>query len=235
MRKIFLLYGLLPLLIVSGCSTVSKMTKETFIDNFTSDLNANWTVENHTFENNLAHFSAKNVAIKKDELVLSLTKEKFHKKEYTAAEIRSKKEYLYGRFEARIKATDALGCITAFFLYQPAGDNQEIDFEISGKSPTEITLNNWIDKTSHDKLIPLDFNTTAAFHDYAIIWSPHEIKWEIDGKIVHSTTTAIPNKPMHVIFNLWATKSVNWGGNIEQATLPTKVYIDKVQFYPYIN
>ena len=49
MRKIFLLYGLLLLFIVSGCSTVSKMTKETFIDNFTSDLKANWTIENHTF------------------------------------------------------------------------------------------------------------------------------------------------------------------------------------------
>ncbi|MFD0939975.1 glycoside hydrolase family 16 protein [Pedobacter boryungensis] len=211
------------------------MTRENFVDDFTTDLKTNWTIENHTFENNLAYFSAKNVAIKNDELVLSLKKEKIHKKEYSAAEIRSKKEYLYGRFEARIKATDALGCITAFFLYQADEENQEIDFEISGKSPNEITLNNWIDKTSHDKLIRLNFNTTKEFHDYAIIWSPNEIKWEIDGKIVHSTTTAIPNKAMQVVFNLWVTKSVNWGGKIEEATLPAKAYIDKVHFYPYIN
>jgi endo-1,3-1,4-beta-glycanase ExoK len=234
MSKKILFYSLL-LLILSGCGAVSKMTKETFIDDFNKSSKANWTLESHTFENNLAHFSAKNVTIRNGELVLSLTQEKSHKKGYTAAEIRSKREYLYGRFEARIKASDALGCITAFFLYQPNGDNQEIDFEISGKSTNEITLNNWIDKTSHDKLIPLDFNTTAAFHDYAIIWTPNEIKWEIDGKVVHSTTTAIPNKAMHVVFNLWATKSVNWGGNIEEATLPAKGYIDKVQFYPYIN
>ncbi|MBB2146565.1 family 16 glycosylhydrolase [Pedobacter sp. LMG 31464] len=235
MSKKILLYSLLILPLISGCGVLSKMTKETFTDDFTKGLKTNWTIENHTFENNLAHFSPANVVTENGELVLSLTNEKFHKKEYTAAEIRSKRAYLYGRFEARIKASDALGCITAFFLYQPAENNQEIDFEISGKSPNEITLNNWIDKTSHDKVIALDFNTTAAFHDYAIIWNPNEIKWEIDGKIVHSTTTAIPNKAMHIVFNLWATKSVNWGGNIEEATLPTKAYIDKVQFYPYIN
>ena len=144
--------------------------------------------------------------------------------------------FLYGRFEAKMKASDALGCITAFFLYRPnASQFTEIDFEISGKSPKVITLNHWVDKRSHDKEIPLTFDTSKEFHTYTIDWKPNSITWEIDGKIVHSTTTAVPNKPMQVIFNLWATKSEKWAGSIKNGKLPTFAYVNSFKYTPYKN
>mgnify|MGYP003583040042 FL=1 len=208
--------------------------KTTFEENFSDGYHEHWQAENHTFGNNLAHFSEQNVSVQQQQLALTLNKQKQHEKAYTAAELRTKKMFLYGRFEAKLKASDALGCITAFFLYRPnAAHNTEIDFEISGKYPKVITTNHWVDRRSHDKETPLDFDSTKDFHTYVIYWEPNRIVWEIDGKVVRSTTTAVPDKPMQVIFNLWATKSENWAGSIKHAKLPTFAYVNSFKYTPY--
>ena len=233
MKKLVLLFFILALF--NNCSIAKKEKSATiFMDDFSKGLTTAWTIENHTFENNLAHFSPANVKIVDDKLLLSLNKTSYKGKNYAGAEIRSKMQYLYGRFEARMKSAAALGCITAFFLYQPTGqNNHEIDVEISGKFPNTVTLNHWIDKRSHVKDMEMPFDTTTDFHDYTIIWEPKKITWQVDGEIIYTSTTAVPNRPMHVVFNLWATKSTKWAGDIGAAKLPATVFIDHVKFYPY--
>lgn len=218
-----------------SCKTQSEIQqKKEFSDDFIGGFYKNWYAENHTFENNLAHFSENNINTANGNVVLKLDKQKHHEKDYTAAELRTKKMFLYGRFEAKLKATDALGCITAFFLYRPnAAHNTEIDFEISGKYPKLVTLNHWIDRRSHDKEIALNFDATKDFHTYVIHWKPGNITWEIDGKVIYRTTKAVPDKPMQVIFNLWATKSVKWAGSIKDAKLPTFAYVKSFKYTPY--
>ena len=230
-----LYYFLIFSCLLLSCRTQSEVKQKTaFNDDFNNRYDAYWYAENHTFGNNLAHFSENNAKVKDGYVVLELNDKKNKEKDYTAAELRTKKMFLYGRFEAKLKASDALGCITAFFLYRPnAAHNTEIDFEISGKSPKVITLNHWVDRRSHDKEIPLSFDTTKDFHTYVIHWKPNLIEWEIDGKIIHRTTTAVPDKSMQVIFNLWPTKSVSWAGSIKQAKLPTFAYIDLFKYTPY--
>ncbi|MNK25862.1 Beta-glucanase precursor [compost metagenome] len=218
-----------------SCKTQNELRqKGPFEENFLNDYHKNWYAENHTFENNLAHFSENNVNTANGNVVLALNSNKHHEKNYTAAELRTKKMFLYGRFEAKLKAADALGCITAFFLYRPnATHNTEIDFEISGKFPKVITLNHWVDRRSHDKEIALNFDATQDFHTYVIDWKPNSIVWEVDGKVIHHTATAIPEKPMQVIFNLWATKSVSWAGSVKNAKLPTFAYVNSFKYTPY--
>jgi len=228
-------YFLLLSIFLLGCATTQKVQQKTELTtDFNHRYDVDWYAENHTFENNLAHFSDHNARVENGSLVLELNGNEHQGKDYTAAELRTKKMFLYGRFEARIKASDALGCITAFFLYRPnTSHNTEIDFEISGKYPKVITLNHWVDKRSHDKDIPLDFDSSQDFHTYVIHWKPNLIEWEIDGKIIHRTTTAVPNKAMQVIFNLWATKSIKWAGSIKDAKLPTFAQIDWFKYTPY--
>lgn len=220
-----------------ACKAQKELRQKTaFEETFSDGYTKNWQAENHTFENNLAHFSDKNISATNNQIVLSLNSQKHREKDYTAAELRTKKMFLYGRFEAEMKASDALGCITAFFLYRPnASQFTEIDFEISGKFPKAITINHWVDKRSHNKEIDLTFDTSKDFHTYVIDWQPNIITWEIDGKIVHSTTTAVPNKPMQVIFNLWATKSKKWAGSIKDGKLPTFAYVNSFKYTPYKN
>ena len=230
-------YSLLLIVFFLGCATSKKSQQKTELtSHFNNRYDTDWYAENHTFENNLAHFSDNNTYIKSESLVLELNNNQHQGKNYTAAELRSKKMFLYGRFEVRLKASDALGCITAFFLYRPnAAHNTEIDFEISGKYPKVITLNHWVDKRSHDNDVPLNFDSTKDFHSYVIHWKPNLIEWEVDGQIIHRTTTAVPNKAMQVVFNLWATKSIKWAGSIKDAKLPTFAKIDWFKYTPYKN
>ena len=230
-----LLYIIITVMLFSSCSTTRNlMQRKAFTDDFSEGYDTNWYAENHTFENNLAHFSESNVKLVKRNVELSLTNIKRNEKNYTGAEFRTRKMFLYGRFEARLKASDALGVITAFFLYRPSTvQNTEIDFEISGKYPEVMTLNHWVDRKSHDIDIPLSFDTSKDFHTYVIHWRRNSIEWEIDGKIIHRTTTAVPNKAMQVIFNLWATKSIKWAGEIKDAKLPTFAYLDYFKYTPY--
>ncbi len=220
---------------LSSCKMRSELRQRTaFEDHFETSYDKNWYAETHTFANNLAHFSEDNVNLKDGKVVFTLNRVKHKERNYTGAEFRTRKYFLYGKFEARLKASDALGCITAFFLYRPrAEQNTEIDFEISGKYPSVMTINHWVDRKSHDKDIPLSFNTAKDYHTYTIHWKPDSIAWEIDGKIIHRTTTAVPNQPMQVIFNLWATKSVKWAGEIKDAKLPTFASLDYFKYTPY--
>ncbi|WP_199117186.1 family 16 glycosylhydrolase [Pedobacter sp. ASV28] len=218
-----------------ACRTQSPLKqKRAFTEDFNNHYDSNWYAENHTFENNMAHFSDHNVNLANGNMILELHSKRYKEKDFTGAELRTKKMFLYGRFEARLKASDALGCITAFFLYRPnAAHNTEIDFEISGKYPKTITLNHWVDSRSHDKEISLSFDSSKDFHTYVIHWRPDSIEWEIDGQLIHRTTSAVPHKPMQVIFNLWATKSVKWAGSIKEAKLPTFAYVDLFKYTPY--
>lgn len=207
-----------------------------FEDKFDSDFRKNWVSQNHTFENNLAQFSAKQISLKDGFLTLQLSEKRNGLKRYSGAELRSKQTFLYGRFEVRMKAAAAEGLVTAFFLYLPNSlNNTEIDVEISGKYPKKVTLNHWVNAASHDVEIDLPFDTTTDFHDYVIIWEPNKLSWEVDGKVIYSTNTAIPNQAMPIIFNLWASKSVNWVGNVNSAQLPATAMIDFIRYYPYTN
>ena len=228
-------YALLVVTLLLSCKTQTEIgQKISFEEYFLNGYDQNWYAERHTFENNLAHFSEHNVNMVSGNVALTLSNSEHHEKDYTAAELRTKKMFLYGRFEAKLRASDAPGCITAFFLYRPnAVQNTEIDFEISGKYPNVVTLNHWVDKRSHDKDIALDFDTTKDFHTYVIHWKPDRIAWEVDGKMIHHTTKNIPNKPMQVIFNLWATKSVKWAGSIKDAKLPTFASVNSFKYTPY--
>lgn len=213
-----------------------RIRKTAFEERFSSGYRQNWVAQDHSFENNMAQFSAKQIAVKDGFLILKLSEKSTSGKKYFGAELRSKQKFLYGRFHVRMKAAAAEGLITAFFLYLPNSlNNTEIDVEISGKYPNRVTLNHWVNAKSNDVDIDLPFNTTTDFHDYVVIWEPNKLSWQIDGKEIYTTNTAIPNKAMPMIFNLWASKSVSWAGQVNVAQLPATAMIDFVHYYPYNN
>jgi endo-1,3-1,4-beta-glycanase ExoK len=215
-----------------GCST--QRQKITFHEDFNGTLADSWTIENHTFENNLAQFVSRNAKVENHKLVLTLTDQKAAGKNFSGAEVRTNRQFLFGKFTARLKASSAEGCISAFFLYQPnTNKNHEIDIEISGKYPTKLSLNHWVNNQSNNEDFEMPFNTSQGFHNYEIDWQPKKITWRVDGTVVYTTTHSIPKKPMQLIFNLWATKSVKWAGEIKNAKLPAKFEIETFNFVPY--
>ena len=97
-----------------------------------------WLLRNDTFTDNLALFRTSNVEIKPGiGAVLSVRSEPLGVRDYSAASICSRDQYLFGKFEATIQASNVPGVVTGFFLHRNS-PRQEIDIEIAGNRPDRL-------------------------------------------------------------------------------------------------
>ncbi|HYD18351.1 MAG TPA: family 16 glycosylhydrolase [Patescibacteria group bacterium] len=140
------------------------------------------------------------------------------------AEVQSTARTRYGRYEARMRTAAGSGLNTAFFTYigPPNGvaEHDEIDFEFLGKDPRTVQVTYWRKgKSAPATIVPLGFDASAGFHDYAFEWSPREIRWYVDGRLVHSTpkNADLPRNPSRTYFSLWSGSAVedDWLGSFK--------------------
>lgn len=202
-----------------------------------------WLTRSDTFTDNLALFRPANVKFTSDGAVLTIKKEHLGVRDYTAASICSKDQFLYGKFEASIQASNVPGVVTGFFLHRNS-PKQEIDIEIAGNRPTVILVNVFFNPGNEDAnfdygyrgtpiYIDLGFDASEASHQYAIEWNPNEIQWFVDGKLVHRRVvwnpTPIPHLPMTLHLNNWVTRSIQLAGRINNRNLPTVSIIKQIK------
>lgn len=75
-----------------------------------------------------------------------------------------------------------------------------------------------------------DVDYTKDFHTYVLEWEPNELRWFIDGQLLHSTTNRIPHTPHYLILNTAVGGS--WPGNPDATTVfPQYHDIDYVRVY----
>jgi endo-1,3-1,4-beta-glycanase ExoK len=81
----------------------------------------------------------------------------------------------------------------------------------------------------------------AEYHDYRIDWTPTYIAWAVDGSEFRRETgdaaTAFSQNAsagMQIRFNIWPGNA-NFGGNINNTTLPVRQYISWVQYSPFAD
>lgn len=216
----------------SACVSRKKLLEQHYYDRFDS-LNVQfWQLSGHTFKNNQAYFNPGNFKISDGKLILKVTADSLKHKPFSAAELRTKQVFKYGRFTVRMKAAKGSGMVSAFFLYDPEGPNhQEIDIEFTGQNTSQIHLNYWVNEKSHVKTLDLGFDASADFHEYTITWLPKEIIWEVDGSEVHRAAGNIPSEKMHLLFNIWPSYPNDWAGSFHPKILPCRAEIDHVEIY----
>lgn len=177
---------------------------------------------------------------------------------FTTALVKSKQRIGYGYFEARCRSMRANVC-NAFWLYDPLdapakyreGDfSEEIDiFEVFGKparaeherlffatvhrhhTPYVESLVN-AKKTalpSYSGKVRMPFDFHADFHVYALLWTPQELKWFVDGKEVFARANDYFHRPLHVVFDAEIMQS--WTGLPDAADLPATFLIDYVRIW----
>ena len=136
-------------------------------------------------------------------LTITGIKEKYKGKQYTSARLisKGKGDWLYGRFEARIKVPiGGKGIWPAFWMmptdskYGGWAKSGEIDIlEMVGHQPNTLygTLHyhdSWPrNKHTGDKLV-VPGKLGDAFHTYAIEWEPGIMRWYFDGKLYQTQT-----------------------------------------------
>ncbi len=209
-----------------------------------------WDVLDDTFECNLAQYSPANARPTPGQgLTLAMTDEPTGDRAYRAAAIATKatdaERFHYGRFEVEMKPARGPGLISAFFLYR-FDPWQEIDVEFLGRDTTRILLNVYYNpgapgdtynygKRGTPVLVDLGFDAADAFHTYAIEWDLDEIRWFVDGRLIHrrpsGRPTPVPHLPMRLHLNVWPICSEDLAGAVDPTTLPAEAEFRSVAVY----
>jgi len=161
-------------------------------------------------------------------------------KAYRGAEYRTVQQFTYGRFEVRMKSAAVSGMLSSFFTYHEISSNaewNEIDIEIMGRYNNEVQFNVITPNVvNHVQRQNLKFNPHAAFHIYAIEWTPDYVAWSVDGTEVYRQTEshiATVNRPQKLMMNIWQPSAVDWAGGFNAAQLPTYAYYDWIRYSAY--
>ena len=185
-------------------------------------------------------------------LIIEARKEKREGADYTSASIRTegKKEFLYGRLEARLKMPKGRGTWPAFWTLGTNIDQVgwpdcgEIDImEFVGYAPDTIHANvhtkafNHIIGNNKGDDIEID-KPYKKFHVYAIEWYKDKIDFFVDDQKYftfkkHSDQMAEwPfDKPQFVIINLAIGGNLGGKKGIDDSLFPHKYYIDYIRYF----
>jgi GR25 family glycosyltransferase involved in LPS biosynthesis len=194
-----------------------------------------WLLRSDTFTDNLALFRPSNVDFRAGVgAALSVRKAPLGVRDYSAASMSSRDQYLVGRVEATIQASNVPGVVTGFFLHRNS-PRQEIDIEIAGNRPDRLVVNVFYNPGGEGaqfdygyrgapSYIELGFDASRASHRFAIEWSPNEILWWVNDHLVHRRViwdmTPIPHLPMSLHVNSWPTRSTQLAGRLNDRRLP---------------
>jgi beta-glucanase (GH16 family) len=225
-----------------GLSTI-EVCNVNFNDNLKFIDRKRWLTREDTFTDNMALFRSSNVELHNEfGAVLTVRKDPLGVRQYSAAAFTSCDKYLYGKFEALIKASNTPGVITGIFLHRDS-PRQEIDFEIAGNRTDRLLVNVFYNPGNEGakfdygyrgspSFINLGFDASEAYHLYTIEWEPNEINWFVDNRLVHKRVdwdpTPIPHLPMAFHANIWPTRSKELAGRLASHKLPTSTHIKSI-------
>jgi GR25 family glycosyltransferase involved in LPS biosynthesis len=218
-------------------------SRVSFNDDLAGVQSARWLLRNDTFPGNLGLFRPANVTAQSGGgLTLAVIEEPLGVRNLSAAAISSRSSFLYGRFEGTLQATGVSGLVTGFFLHRDS-PRQEIDIEITGNRPARLLVNVFYNPGAEGAkfdygyrgapaAIPLGFDASKASHRFAIEWDPCEIRWFVDGELVHRRAawnpTPIPHLPMTLHVNTWPTSSRELAGRLALRALPVSAIVRSI-------
>lgn len=193
--------------------------------------------------NELEYYQPNNVTMENGNLVITAKKERVGGRIYTSSRIttQGKKEFTYGRIEARMKFPVAMGFWPAFWML--GSDIPTVGWPKSGETDIMEHINNdsliygtihW-DNNGHVQSGSKVASSPSSYHVYDVEWTPTAITWHIDGVSYYSTSILTNNtgafhNPFFILFNM--AIGGNWPGNtIDESILPAKMYVDYVRVY----
>jgi endo-1,3-1,4-beta-glycanase ExoK len=179
-----------------------KATGKSFVENFDKLDKKRWYVSDgwSNGDHQNCTWSAKQVNVSDGILKLGFQAEPSKGRSNVCGEVQTNKRFSYGTFEVRMKAAVGSGLNTGFFSFigpvhkQP---HDEIDFEVLGKDPSKVQVNQYVNGKSvgSAKLVDVPGGADKEFHDYAFVWQQDRIAWYVDGKLVEEATDPAKLQP----------------------------------------
>jgi hypothetical protein len=172
-------------------------------------------------------------------------------KPWKGAELGTQQTFKYGAFEARVRAAEGSGMITAFFLWKygsevPGALWQEQDFEIFGRDGNYQTQlmtpgKNGAERTEHVVDLSLLSPAWSRYYTYRMEWTPNYLAFFVDGQEVRRETDQVefakfldPSQAeaAQIRVSLWAGDS-DWSSSFDPSAVPADVFVNWVQTYSY--
>ncbi len=174
--------------------------------------------------------------------------------QFLGAAIQSRNEFMYGRWEARLKPTNVRGVLNSFFTIDwdnmntpnpDDGTKQEIDIEFltNSFSPSSGQVHYAVHATGKTSFntnpdIYLDFNPSDDFHVYGFEITPEKIQWYVDDKVlktyIYAENPSSPSidSPYQLKLNVY-TQNGGWVGGPPAQGVECIYQIDWIRFIPY--
>ncbi len=223
--------------------STSATPRVRFYDPLVTLDTARWVLRDDTFPGNLGLFRPQNVECRAEiGAVLSVRREPLGVRDYSAASMSSRDQFLFGRFEATLQASRVPGVVTGFFLHRDS-PRQEIDVESVGKHADRLLVNVFYNPGTEGArfdygyrgtptIIPLGFDASKSPHRFAIEWGPGEIRWLVDDRLIHERVnwdpTPIPHLPMTLHVNMWPSRSRELAGRLAWRRLPATAVVRSI-------
>jgi beta-glucanase (GH16 family) len=213
----------------------------------------------HSWESNIALFSASTVSAEGGELRLALlpapagtTDSGGAAKSFLGAEVRSLDTISYGRVRARVRlarGSAVVSSLVTIYTPWPADNWNELDIECLGKDPSEVQFNAMVYTgppvtppvstsvvpTQEPTLVSLGFDTSHDFHVYEIEWTPAGARFVVDDALLHTWDTHIGllGLPQNVLMTIWASSAADWAGPVGDDTGQAVAVYDWLELYRF--
>lgn len=185
-----------------------------------------------------------NVSVHDGQLFLAVKREEAGRKHYTGAGIISKRTFKYGYYESRFKVPSGAGWHTSFWMMRhdgrggtgPSASAQELDVCENDSAHLDgynVNVHKWNPQphvamgTKHVKTP----NLSTGFHVYGCEFSPDQVKYFFDGRLVQTVNVS---RFQHSEQNIWLTTIASNLGRtkaVDDQQLPSAAVYDYVRYY----
>jgi beta-glucanase (GH16 family) len=217
--------------------------------NGTSVNTGNWTFESGGGgwgNNEQQYYQSQNATVANGNLVITARKQSVGGRPYTSARMitKGKREFTYGRIEARIKLPQGQGQWPAFWMLGanispsvPWPNCGEIDImENTNTSGTVLGTIHWFNN-GHAQYGGSTGTTPTDYHVYRVDWTPSGITWFVDGAQFYIANiqnningTDEFHRPFFILLNLAVGGNLP-GQSIDESRLPASMLVDYVRVY----
>jgi len=218
-----------------------------------------WQLMTHSWDTNLALFSADAVSVTQGNLLIQLlpapsgtVDDSGQSKSFLGAEVRSRDTLTYGRVRARArfaKGSAVVSSLVTIYTPWPADNWNELDVECLGKDPADIQYNAMVytgppttppvsqsvSPTADPQKVRLNQDPSADFHVYTVEWTPTSARFLVDDVEQRVWTTRIDRMtlPQNVLMTIWASSSSAWAGAVAPETSMAVAAYDWIELYRY--
>ena len=243
--------GIIVLALILTASASYTRAQSAFADNFSSGMldTTRWACDTGSSPGNIAGanvatWECGHLDLSQGVLDIKLTQVNVGGvTQSVGAELRSLARYTYGEYHIimRMASTavtpngsgvSASGDDSSWFLYFTHSQGEADMPEVTGDDPTLLQYSSYLNGTTDPEYSTITLTgPEQGFHDYGLVWTPGQMQFLLDGKIVTTHVEMIPTIPLWIMASLWGTNSKNWGGVSSPGTTRHQ-YIQHISYTP---